>query len=174
MTHATASYRDSKMHFSSFPSPQDSCSLQELTQTKVKSEGAFLPTMQFVEILKGILGKQTHTEHQADEAESCQVIITAFCYYSIGSIPDILTNRSPSRLFCTVFLGSCDSALYRHSNDVKNKTRRGNGQQLQQVRSAGCAWQDSLGGTRRSPQASGLVPSNRKTSIPVPKERMLH
>lgn len=81
------------------------------------------------------------------EAGSCQVIITAFCYYLIGSIPDILTNRSPLRLFCTIFLGSCDSALYRHSKDIKNKARIGSEQQLQQVGGAGFAPQDSATGT---------------------------
>lgn len=43
ITCAIASYCDSKIHLSSFPSLQDSCSLQELIQAKVKSEAAFLP-----------------------------------------------------------------------------------------------------------------------------------
>lgn len=54
------------MHFSSFPSLQDSRSLQRLIQANVKHEVAFLPFVQLAEILEGILGKQTHAEHQAD------------------------------------------------------------------------------------------------------------
>lgn len=54
------------MCFSSFPYRQDSCSLQEVIQAKVKSKAAFLPIVQLVEILKGILGRQTRTEHQTD------------------------------------------------------------------------------------------------------------
>jgi len=54
------------MFFSSFPSLQESCSLQELIQARVKSEVAFLPIVQLVEILKGILGKQTRTEYRPD------------------------------------------------------------------------------------------------------------
>lgn len=54
------------MQFSSFPSLQESCSLQELTHVNVKHEVAFLPLVQLAEALEGILGKQSHTEHQTD------------------------------------------------------------------------------------------------------------
>lgn len=53
---------DSKRNFSSSPSSQGS--RQELHQGKVRSEVSFLPPLQLVETLKGILGRQTHTEHQ--------------------------------------------------------------------------------------------------------------
>lgn len=54
------------MQFSSFPSLQDSRSLQGLIQANVRHEVAFLPFVQLAEILEGILGKQTRAEHQAD------------------------------------------------------------------------------------------------------------
>lgn len=54
------------MQFSSFPSLQDSRSLQVLIQANVRHEVAFLPFVQLAEILEGILGKQTRAEHQAD------------------------------------------------------------------------------------------------------------
>lgn len=54
------------MYFSSSPSLQENCSLPEFIQGKVKSEVAFLPILQLLKVLKGILGKQTRTEHQTD------------------------------------------------------------------------------------------------------------
>lgn len=101
-------------------------------------------------------------------AESCQVIIAAFCYYLIGSIPDILTNRSPLWLFCSGFLGSCDSALYPHRNGVKSTTGRDNKQEKSWGHSSGELWW-----VLWSPQTSGVVLSNTKLSIPLPKGKML-
>lgn len=76
------------MQFSSFPSLQDSCSLQELIHANVKHEVAFLPLVQLAETLGGILGKQTHTKHQSDRGRELPSY-----YYSIL----LLFNRKHPR-----------------------------------------------------------------------------